>query len=46
MDYDLSFLELEVDQVLPRLVEKTKVESSKIVEALRNKEKESFFNLG
>lgn len=46
MDYDLSFLELEVDQVLPRLAQKTKIEASNIVEALRNKEKGFFFNLG
>jgi hypothetical protein len=31
VDYDLSYLELEVDQVLPKLTQKVKVEASKIV---------------
>lgn len=46
MDHDLSFLELEIDQVLPKLTVKVKIESFKLIEALRIKERESFFNIG
>lgn len=46
VDHDLSYLELLLDQVMPRLAEKSKVEAYKVTEALRNKEKNSFFNLG
>lgn len=45
-DYDLSYLELLFDQVLPRLAEKSKVEAFKVTEALRGKERDAFFNVG
>jgi len=32
--------------MIPKLTAKTKVEDYKIIEALRNKERDSFFNLG
>lgn len=35
-----------MDQVIPKLTEKTKVDVVKVIETLRNKEKGSFFNRG
>jgi hypothetical protein len=39
-------LELELNQIIPKLTAKTKVEDYKVIEALRIKERDSFFNLG
>lgn len=37
---------MELNQIIPKLTVKTKVEDYKVIEALRNKERDSFFNLG
>jgi hypothetical protein len=37
---------LELNQVIPKLTTKVKVEDFSIVEQLRNKERNSFFNMG
>lgn len=42
----LSFLELELNQVTPKLASKTKVEDYPLIEQLRTREKGSFFNMG
>ena len=42
----LSFLECELQQITPKLTARVKVEDYPIIQALRNKEKGSFFNLG
>lgn len=39
LDYDMSLLQLELDQVLPKLSAKTKVDAVKVTEALRKKGK-------
>jgi vesicle-fusing ATPase len=42
----LSFLELEVNQVTPKLTGKAKLEDNLIIEQVRTREKGSFFNMG
>ena len=37
---------MELNQIIPKLAVKTKVEDYKVIEALRTKERDSFFNFG
>lgn len=37
---------MELNQIIPKLAAKTKVEDYKVIEALRTKERDSFFNFG
>lgn len=42
----MSFLELELTQVTPKLTAKVKIEDFTILEQVKEKERNSFFNLG
>lgn len=45
-EHGLSFVELELNQVMPKLAGLTKVEDFAVLEVLRSREKGAFFNLG
>jgi hypothetical protein len=36
---------LELDQIIPKVTQKTKIEAFRVVEELRSKERDMFFNL-